>query len=55
MEPIRQGGASINSVRSKESRGTCKASKGRGSGSAGNKDYVVHHRQEADLGRHLEV
>ena len=56
MEPIRpEGEASIFPVRSKERLGTCKTSKGHENGSTGSKDYVGNHRQENDLGRHLEV
>ena len=56
VEPIRpKGEESVDSVRSKENRGTCKTSKGRRDGRTGSMDYVEHHRQEANLGRYLEV
>ena len=45
----------VDPVRSKESRGTCKTSKGRRDGSTGSMDYVEHHRQGANLWRYLEV
>ena len=56
MEPIRpEGEASVNPIRSKESRGTCKTNKGLRGGSTGSMNLVEHHRQEAYLGRYLEV
>ena len=56
VEPIRpEDKESDNPVRSKESRGTYKTSKGGRDGSTGSMDYVEHHRHEAILGRYLEV
>ena len=50
VEPIRpKGEESVDPVRSKESRGTCKASKGRRDESTGGMDYVEHHRQEGEI------
>ena len=46
VEPIRPKGE----VRSKESRGTYKTSKGRRDGSTGSMDHVEHHRQELTWG-----
>ena len=56
MEPIRpEREESINPVNSKESRGTCNKSNGRGDGSPWSMNNVEHHGQEANLGKYLEV
>ena len=56
VEPIRpEREASVNPVRCIESRGTCEPSNGRIGGRTGSVDYVEHNRQEANLGRYLEV
>ena len=44
-----EGEESVNPVRSKESRGTCKPNKGRSDGSAGSMVYSENFRQEAHL------
>ena len=56
VEHVRQERkASHDPVRGQERRGTCQTSKSGGNGITGNMDHVEHHRQEDDLGRHLEV